>query len=39
MQHAKFQDNRICGSGGELVDLMLNVHGKQLRSCRDGQLT
>ena len=34
---------RVCGSFKMcvvvVVDLLFNVHGKHLRSCRDGQLT
>ena len=28
-----------CETDVVVVDLLFNVHGKHLRSCRDGQLT
>ena len=40
MLPAKYQSNRPNGSGVDwLVVLLFYVHGKHLRSCRDGQLT
>ena len=36
--HLWFCSARL-GEGGGLVVLLFYVHGKHLRSCRDGQLT
>ena len=39
-EHIYKNKNKIAhGDFMSVVDLLFNVHGKHLRSCRDGQLT